>query len=68
MMTPKDMNKATIGQSGNRDISGSKCGIRIYTFKNFGVEPRKRCNTPHWRDRQIYLKREYLIGMINQLA
>ena len=27
MMTPRDMNKATIGQSGNRDIPGSKCGI-----------------------------------------
>ena len=69
MMTPRDMNKATIGQSGNRDISGSNCGIRVYTFKRFGVEgSRQRCNTPHWRDRQIYLKREYLVGMINPLA
>ena len=31
-MTPRDMNKATIGQSGNRDIPGSKCGIRVYTL------------------------------------
>ena len=38
MMTHRDMNKATIGQSGNRDIPGSKCGIRVYTFKSFGVE------------------------------
>ena len=52
MMTPRDMNKATIGQSGNRDILGSKCGIRVYTFKRFGVEgSRQRRNTPHWRDR-----------------
>ena len=58
MMTPRDMNKAIIGQSGNRDIPGSKCGIRVYTFKHFEVKgSRQRCNTPHWRDRQIYLKR-----------
>ena len=69
MMTPRDMNKATIGQSGNRDIPGSKCGIRVYTIKRFGVEgPRQRCNTPHLRDRQIYLEREYLVGMIKPLA
>ena len=69
MMTPRDMNKATIGQSGNRDISGSNWGIRVYTFKRFGVEgSMQRCNTPHWRDRQIYLEREYLVGMINPLA
>ena len=48
MMTPRDMYKATIGQSGNRDIPGAKCGIRVYTFKCFGVEgSRQRCNTPH---------------------
>ena len=63
------MNKATIGQSGNRDIPGSKCGIRVYTFNYFGVARlRQRSNTPHWRDRQIYLDREYLRGMINLLA
>ena len=38
MITPRDMNKATIGQSGNRDIPGSKCGIRVYAFKRFRVE------------------------------
>ena len=49
MMTPRDMNKATIGKSGNRDIPGSKCGIRVYTFKRFEVEgSRQRCNTPYW--------------------
>ena len=69
MMTPKDMNKATIGQLGNRDIPSSKCGIRVYTFKCFGVKRlRQRLNTAHWRDRQIYLEREYLVGMINPLA
>ena len=47
-MTPRDMGKATLGQSGNRDISGSKYGIRDYTFMHFGVEgSRQRCNTPH---------------------
>ena len=38
MMTPKDMSNTTFGQSGNRDIPSSKCGIRVYTFKRFGVE------------------------------
>ena len=69
MMTPRDMNKATIGQSRNRDILGSKCGIRVYTFKRFKVEGlRQRHNTLHWRDRQICFEREYLVGMINPLA
>ena len=69
MMTHRDMTKATIGQLGNRDISGSNCGITVYTFKRFGVEgPRQRCNTPHRRDRKIYLEREYLVGMINPLT
>ena len=69
MMTLREMNKATIGQSRNRDISGSKCGIRVYTFKRFRVEgSRQRRNTPHWQDRQIYLEREYLVGMINPLV
>ena len=36
-MTPKDMGKATLGQSGNRDIPGSKCDIRVFTFMHFGV-------------------------------
>ena len=68
-MTPRDMNKTKIGQFGNRDIPGSKCGIRVYTFKRFGVEgSRQRRNTPHWRDIQIYFEREYLVGMINLLV
>ena len=37
-MTLRDVGKATLGQFGNRDIPGSKCGIRICTFKHFGVE------------------------------
>ena len=36
-MSPRDMGKATLGQSGNRDISSSKCGIRVCTFIHFGV-------------------------------
>ena len=36
-MTPKDMGKATLGQSGNRDIQSSKCGIRVCTFMHFEV-------------------------------
>ena len=68
-MTPRDMGKATLSQLGNRDISDSKCGIRVCTFMHFRVEgSRQRCNTPHWRDRQIYLEREYLVGMINPLT
>ena len=48
MMTHRDVNKATIGQSGNRDIPGSICGIRVYTFKRFGVEGSRHIrNTPH---------------------
>ena len=36
-MTQKDMGKETLGQSGNRDIPGSKCSIRVFTFMHFGV-------------------------------
>ena len=46
MMTPREMNKATIGQSGNRDIPGSKCGITVYSFKRFGVEGSRQSVTP----------------------
>ena len=46
MMTPRDMNKATIDQSGNRDILGSKCGITAYSFKRFGVEGSRQSVTP----------------------
>ena len=31
-MTHKDMGKATLGQSGNRDIPGSKWSIKVCTF------------------------------------
>ena len=68
-MTPRDMGKATLGQLGNRDTPGSKCGIRVCTFMHFGVEGlRQRCKIPHWRDRKIYLEREYLVGTINPLT
>ena len=68
-MSPRDMGKATLGQLGNRDISGFECGIRVCTFMYFGVEGlRQRCDTPHWHDMQIYLKREYLVGTINPLT
>ena len=68
-MTSRDMGKSILGQSRNRDIPGSKCGIRICTFIHFRVKgSRQRCNIPHCRDRQIYLEREYLVGTINPLT
>ena len=68
-MTRRDMGKTTLGQSGNRDILRSKCSTRVCTFKHLGVTGLKqRSDTPHWRDRQLYLEREYLVGMINPLT
>ena len=68
-MTHRYIGKATLGQSGNRDISRSKCSTRVCTFMNLEVKGlRQRCNTPHWRNRQIYLKRESLVGTINPLT
>ena len=68
-MTHRDMGKATLGQSGNKDIPRSKCNIRACTFMHLGVEGLKQiCNTPDWRDRQLYLEREYLVGTINQIT
>ena len=68
-MTHRDMGKATLGQSGNRDISHSKCSTKVCSFMHLGVKGSKqRCNTPHLRDRQIYLEREYPIGTINPLT
>ena len=68
-MTHRDMGKATLGQSRNRDIPRSKCSTRVFTFMHLRVEGSKqRCNTPDWQDRQLYLKREYLVGMINPLT
>ena len=47
-MTRRDMGKATLGQSGNRDILHSKCSSRVCTFMHLGVKGLKqRCNTPH---------------------
>ena len=37
MMTPKDMNKAILGQLVNRDIPVPSVALRAYTFGRFGV-------------------------------
>ena len=37
-MTCRDMGKATVGQSGNRDIPHSKCSTRVCTFMHLGVK------------------------------
>ena len=42
-MTHRDMGKATFGQSGNRDIPGSKCSIKVCTFMHLRVQGVK-CN------------------------
>ena len=38
MMTRRDMGKATLGQSGNRDITCSRCSTRVCTFMHLGVK------------------------------
>ena len=38
MMTPKDMIRATLGQSVNRDILIQNVAFRVYTFKRFGIQ------------------------------
>ena len=37
-MTHRDMGKATLGQSGNRDIPRSKYSTRVCTFMHLGVK------------------------------
>ena len=37
-MTRMDMGKATLGQSGNRDIPHSKCSTRVCTFMHLKVK------------------------------
>ena len=37
-MTRRDMGKAALGQSGNRDIPYSKCSTRVCTFMHLGVK------------------------------
>ena len=37
-MTRRDMGKATLGQSRNRDIPLSKCSTRVFTFMHLGVK------------------------------
>ena len=34
---PKDLSRATLGQSANRDISVPSVAIRVLAFKHFGV-------------------------------
>ena len=68
-MTHRDMGKATLGQSGKRDIPRSKRSTRVCTFIHLKAKGSKqRCNTPHWQDRQLYLERESLVGTINLLT
>ena len=67
-MIHRDMGKATLGQLGNRDIQRYKCSTRVCTFMHLEVKGLKqRCNTPHCRDRQLYIEREYIVGTINSL-
>ena len=37
MMTLREMNRATLGQSANRDIPVPSVALRVYTFRHFGV-------------------------------
>ena len=68
-MTHRDMGKAILGQSGNRDIQRSKCSTRVCTFMHLRVKGSKQgCNTLHWRDKHIYPLRESLVGTINLLT
>ena len=41
-MTRRDMGKATLGQSRNRDIPHSKCSTKVCTFMHLGVKGRSR--------------------------
>ena len=40
--TPRDMSRATLGQSTNRDIPIPSVAIRVRAFKHFGVQGRGR--------------------------
>ena len=47
-MTRREMGKATLGQSGNRDIPNSKCSTRVSTVMHLEVKgSKRRCNTPY---------------------
>ena len=61
---PRDMNTATLGQSANRDISIPSVAIRVEHLSVLECRVGQRCTQPYWRDRQIYLEREYLVGTI----
>ena len=38
MMTPRDMSRATLGQSVNRDIPVPNVAIRVWTLMHFGLQ------------------------------
>ena len=38
MMTPRDMNRATLCQSTSRDIPVPSVALRVYTFRRFEVQ------------------------------
>ena len=38
MMTPRDLNRATLSQLVNRDIPVSSVALRVYTFRRFKVQ------------------------------
>ena len=37
-MTPRDINRATLGQLVSRDISVPSVALRVCTFRRFGVQ------------------------------
>ena len=37
-MTPKDINRATLGQLASRDISFPSVALRVCTFRRFRVQ------------------------------
>ena len=38
MITPRDLNRTTLGQLVNRDILVPSVALRVYTFRRFGVQ------------------------------
>ena len=37
-MTPRDLNRVTLGQLVNRDIPVPSVALRVYTFRRFGIQ------------------------------
>ena len=60
-MTRKDMGKATLGQSGNRDIPRSRCSIRVCTFMHLGVEGSSRDAIHPTSEIGSYISRENIL-------